>query len=62
LTSTGKLIGCLARPEGPNIRPLLQDAGKANELSLVEMISDVLDVKGKRRLFWRAEPMVKIGG
>ncbi len=62
LTSTGKLIGCLARPEGPNIRPLLQDPGKANELSLVEMISDVLDIKGKRRLFWRAEPMVRIGG
>ena len=62
LTSTGKLIGCLARPEGPNIRRLLQDAGKANELSLVEMISEVLDIKGKRRLFWRAEPMVRIGG
>ncbi len=62
LTSTGKLIGCLARPEGPNIRPLLAGNGKANESSLVKMISDVLGIKGKQRLFRRTEPMVRIGG
>ena len=62
LTSTGKLIGCLARPEGPNIRHLLQGSGKGDESRLVEIISDVLGIKGEQRLFSRTEPMVRIGG
>ncbi len=62
LTSTGKLIGCLARPEGPNIRPLLQATGKGDELTLIKTISEVLDIKGKQRLFSRTDPMVRIGG
>ncbi len=62
LTSTGKLIGCLARPEGPDIRPLLQDAGKPDQSSLVRMISSVLGIKGEQRLFSRTDPMVRIGG
>ncbi len=62
LTSTGKLIGCLARPEGPNIRPLLQTNEKNSEAGLVRTISDVLDIKRKQRLFSRTGPMAKIGG
>ena len=62
LTSTGKLIGCLARPEGPNIRHLLQGTDKGDESRLVEIISDVLGIKGERRLFSRTDSMVRIGG
>ena len=62
LTSTGKLIGCRARPEGPNVRHLLQGSGKGDESSLVRIISSVLGIKGEQRLFSRTESMVRIGG
>ncbi len=62
LSSTGKLMGCLARPEGVNIRPLLQDVGSGSEQGLVKAISEVLSVKGKKRIFGRTDSMVRIGG
>ena len=62
LSSTGKLMGCLARPEGAKIRPLLRDAGSGCEQSLVKAISEVLSIKGKKRIFGRTDSMVRIGG
>ena len=62
LSSTGKLMGCLARPEGVNIRPLLRDGGNDWEQGLVRSVDEVLSIKGKKRLFGRTDSMVRIGG
>ena len=62
LTATGKLIGCLARPEGQHIGSFLQDDYDPDSPQLFEAIRNALSLKQKTRLFSRNTLMVEIGG
>ena len=62
LTSTGKLVGCLARPEGSYIRSLLQNDYDPDSPQLLKLISQALDLKKKERCFSRTTLMVETGG
>jgi len=62
LTSTGKLIGCLARPEGSHIRAFLQSDHDADSPQLLEAIRRALSLKQKPRRFSRTTLMVETGG
>ena len=62
LTSTGKLVGCLARPEGGNIRSLLQNDYDSDSRQLLKLIGQALEFKQKERHFSRTTLMVETGG
>ncbi|NIA06611.1 MAG: GTP 3',8-cyclase MoaA [Actinobacteria bacterium] len=62
LTATGKLVGCLARPEGYNVRSLLQADHDLDSSQLLEAIRRALDLKQKERCFSRTTLMVETGG
>ncbi len=62
LTATGRLLGCLARGEGPDLRPLLHGEGSAVERQLAEAVEGALQLKRRTRRFARQETMVKVGG
>jgi cyclic pyranopterin phosphate synthase len=62
LTATGQLIGCLARGEGPNIRPFLQDDDSCASELFVETIRDTLRLKRNAGRFSTKELMAKVGG
>lgn len=62
LTSTGQLIGCLARGEGPSIRSMLGSSSSENRESLVAVIADELGRKTGRTSFDTATSMAAIGG
>jgi len=62
LTATGQLIGCLARGEGPNIRPFLRDGVSCDRDALVEAIHNALRLKRSAGRFSTTELMAKVGG
>lgn len=62
LTATGQLIGCLARGEGPNIRPFLRDDDSCDREPLVEAIHNTLRLKRNAGRFSTRELMAKVGG
>ncbi len=62
LTATGRLLGCLARMEGPDLRPLLRGEVSNMERQLAEAVEGALNLKLRARRFARQEMMVKVGG
>jgi cyclic pyranopterin phosphate synthase len=62
LTSTGRLIGCLASGNGPSVRELLRsnkpDAGER----LIELVDAALRCKAEHSGFKCTPPMVAVGG
>jgi len=62
LTATGQLIGCLARGEGPNIRPFLRDGDSCDREPLVEAIHNTLRLKRNAGRFSTRELMARVGG
>jgi len=62
LTPTGRLLGCLARPEGADLRPLLREPAPAGEAELVKAVRRALAVKRKGRRFADQRPMATVGG
>jgi len=58
LTADGRLIGCLAREGGLNIRPQLGDGAEA----LAAAVMEVMQRKRRDRCFAQAVPMAAIGG
>ena len=62
LTSTGGLISCLARGQGPNVRHLLGDESPANHRALQKIIDEALAAKRLRVAFSTKRAMSTIGG
>ncbi len=62
LTATGRLLGCLARPDGPDLRPLLRGPAPAGDAPLAAAARRALAVKHTGRRFTEQTAMVGIGG
>jgi len=67
LTPTGRLLGCLAREEGVDIRPLLRGTAGAsssakNAAMIEEAVRHALDLKRQEHAFAGQRPMAEIGG
>ena len=62
LTSTGRLISCLARGEGRDLRPLLRSPSSSNIRALREILAEELGRKTGRVSFDTASSMAAIGG
>jgi len=62
LTSTGKLITCLAHGQGPDIAPLLASGAPGDREKLKRIISDELDAKAHRGDFDTDHAMASVGG
>jgi cyclic pyranopterin phosphate synthase len=62
LTSTGQLISCLARAEGPNVRDLLRSPSLANDEALRGVVAEALAEKVPRGSFTSGGSMAVIGG
>ena len=62
LTSTGKLITCLARGEGLDVGAMLCSENPADRETLIKIISDELDAKAHRGDFDTTHAMVAVGG
>jgi len=62
LTSTGKLITCLARGEGPDIRALLCSDTRGDRKTLKNILSDELAAKAHRGDFDTTHAMAAVGG
>ena len=62
LTSTGTLIGCLARPEGLPLAPLLRNGAEPDCEALAEAVEQALRWKRRNREFAQPRQMVQIGG
>ncbi len=62
LTATGQLIGCLARGEGPDIRPFLRHGDSCDSEPLVEAIRNTLRLKRNVGAFSTRELMARVGG
>lgn len=62
LTSTGRLISCLARGQGPNVRSLLQSDLPGAAEALLMIVETELDKKRDRLVFDTMRPMVAVGG
>jgi len=62
LTATGRLLGCLARPEGPDLRPLLRGPVPASDSQLAAAAQKALAVKHTGRRFTEQAAMAAIGG
>jgi len=62
LTATGRLLGCLARPEGPDLRPLLRGPVPASDSQLAAAAREALAVKHTGRRFTEQAAMAAIGG
>jgi cyclic pyranopterin phosphate synthase len=60
LTSRGTLIGCLARGDGPDLRPLLR--GGADDEALAKVVGAVLAAKAPRSGWPTKLPMGGVGG
>jgi cyclic pyranopterin phosphate synthase len=60
LTASGKLLGCLAREEGLDIRSLLRECG--DEQVIVRAAAVAMSLKNAERDFQRQMAMFKIGG
>lgn len=59
ITSTGELIGCLAREEGIPIRPLLR---QDNDAAILDAVQTAMGGKRTNTLFEQARSMHRIGG
>lgn len=62
LTSTGKLITCLAHGQGPDIAHMLRSDNPQDREMLKKIISDELDAKAHRGDFDTDHAMVSVGG
>jgi cyclic pyranopterin phosphate synthase len=62
LTSTGKLITCLARGEGPDIGAMLCGDNPGDREMLKKIVSDELDAKAHRGDFDTDHAMAAVGG
>jgi len=62
LTATGRLLGCLARAEGPQVRTLLRDGAPDAERRWVEAIDEALHLKRSDRRFDEQRLMGRVGG
>ena len=62
LTSTGRLISCLARGEGRDISDLLRNRTGANEQALREIVAEEFASKCARTTFHTPRSMVAVGG
>ncbi len=62
LTTDGRLLGCLARQEGFNIRSLLQTNKPRSASQLAKIVDEALRLKKKGRDFAGQGLMVRIGG
>ena len=62
LTSTGRLISCLARGEGRDISDLLQSGTGAHEQALRKIVAEELAGKCARTTFHTPRPMAAVGG
>ncbi len=62
LTATGRLLGCLARPEGIDVRPLLRARGPTYEAALADAVEEALGLKRAGRRFADQQLMAGIGG
>jgi cyclic pyranopterin phosphate synthase len=62
LTCSGKLIACLARGEGPDIRAMLCSNSPADRKMLTKILSDELASKAHRGDFDTTHAMAAIGG
>ncbi len=62
LTSTGMLLGCLARPDGVPIAPLLLDSSRKDGERIAAAIDQALALKRRDGAFIQPRAMVGIGG
>jgi len=62
LTATGRLLGCLAQAEGPQVRPLLPTRMPEDEEHLVEAVEQALRLKRSARRFDGQRLMGGVGG
>jgi cyclic pyranopterin phosphate synthase len=62
LTSTGRIIRCLARNDGPSVKPLLGSESRAAIAALQRIVADEIDRKRAPASFGSASPMVSVGG
>ena len=62
LTSTGRVLMCLARGKGPDVRGLLRTAGPSANEALQDILTTELRKKSGRGAFVTDRPMVKVGG
>ena len=62
LTSTGVLIGCLARAEGMSVVPLLRGDPGRNGTALIAAAARALDMKRRNGAYIQPRAMVRIGG
>jgi cyclic pyranopterin phosphate synthase len=62
LTSTGQVIGCLARGEGPSVREFLRDDSDSCRRGLIGVVAEALSSKRLRAGYRTPQPMVAVGG
>lgn len=62
LTSTGRLISCLAHGEGPNVRGLIASASARSGDLLTHVVLQQIRSKRPRDSFVTTHPMVAVGG
>jgi cyclic pyranopterin phosphate synthase len=62
LTPTGLLLGCLARPEGLDLRPILRGPPEERDPALAQAVQQALGLKGRQRCFAEQRLMVGVGG
>ena len=62
LTATGVLLGCLARPTGNSIAPLLRSGAELDAEALAAAVEEALGMKRLDSEFVQPQAMVEIGG
>ena len=62
LTASGRLLGCLARREGIDVRPILRGPERLRRARLAEAVETLLALKRHPRRFVDQRLMVSIGG
>ena len=62
LTADGRLLGCLAQPEGVDIRGVLQAADPERGTILAAAVETALALKRAGRQFAAQSPMIAVGG
>ena len=64
LTADGRLLGCLAQPQGADIRPLLDSTAREGnrEAALFRAVQEALSFKRSGRRFAEQRHMISIGG
>lgn len=62
LTTTGKLLGCLACSEAIYIKPLMRNNSSPDTPRLIEAVNNAFTLKHRSRRFESQAPMVSFGG